>query len=317
MTVSFDPLVDGFHIGDDWPIGAAGAETIWRAFQSSVAPALEILKPSFRNALDLHDVAGGLSRQLQPHRFEWFGRRAALIYAALDYWVARVPPPLKLQFGRQGKSEKIEQFLRRRALDGAQAIAPELLAAAGVLKFVPEHWIPEALLTAPLKRTIENLGVFADTKIELELKLPFPGGAPWLGQQAREDFGQLKSRLDAGRPWPVVLIPDSGDPYGARVMLAFHYEMKGQNAASIECYDPGLPAQPQIIEIAFGEDGTVTGSLEKGSDPFHLKGLICCQYNPAEPPLNFLLHLVHRLWGWKIVWLVWRSFRRRFRMKVL
>jgi hypothetical protein len=310
MAVRFDPLTDGFHFGDTWPLGAMEAKTILSDFESSLAPALAILRPSFHDALELHAVPRELANRVKSGGAEAFGQRAALVYAALDYSNARILPPLRVQFGSTGKAEKVAQFLRRRARESAQATAPALLASATVLTCIPERWVPEALLTAPLRRTIDDLGLFKDAEIELDLKLPFPGGAPWLGRQTRAELEQLTRHLAAGRPWPIVLIPDNGDPFDAPVVLAYRYEPKGQDAGSIHCYDPSLPAKPQTVQVAFGENGTLAGSLSKAGDTFHLKGILCSPYDPAEPPAGFVLHLIHRLWPWKIVWLAWRSLRR-------
>jgi len=309
MDTRFDPLSDSFRFGEAWPLGATDAAAILQIFQSGIDPALAILEPSFHDALELHHVRERLARMLEADRSEAFGRRAAMVFAALDYFHARVPPPPLAQVHPAGQGAKLAQFLCRRSRESTRAIAPALLAEAGVLVCVPERWVPEALLTSSLRSAIENMGLFEVTEIELELKLPFPGGASWLRRQTLAELQKLRTHLDAGQPWPIVLIPENGDPFDARVMLAFRYEPAGSDAAKIHCYDPSLPAEFQALQMDLRESAAVVGSLSGALQGFHLQGLLCCDYEPTEPPLSFFFRLVHRLWPWTIVWFAWRSLR--------
>ncbi len=310
MTVRFDPSSDGFRFGDGWQLSPEGARDVVKSFEASFTSALGFLAPRFEGALDLHNVEDGLCQMTQSGRPGDFGRRAAIAFAALDYFNARVLPPTLSQVEPAGRSARLDSYLRRRSGASAAVLAPALLARAGVLACIPESWIPERLVTGPLQRELNRLFGPNSAKIELDLKLPFPGGAPWLSQQTLIELKELKRHLGRSRPWPIVLIPKNRDLFDARVMVAYRYEEAGRSETTIFCYDPDFPGNTQAFHVDVTEDAAILGALSHAPGAFHPAGMFCGEYETAGPPMGFLLRLLRALRLSIVIWLPGRLVRR-------
>ncbi len=312
---NFDPLLDGFSFTGRWEFSEEEADGVRKAFMSALGEALEMLKPFLGAVTGFYDAARLAKKRIESGSPRRLGCAGGMVFAALDFYKARgllrpagsdAPKPPE---NAPGAGAQLRAHILRRERDNRAANFATLLAWMTMLHDIPEKWLPHPLLLNSLEQMIEGNELFRDVDIEIDLKEPFPGGAPWSSGQSLDQWETLKNRIDADEPWPIRLIGDGGSLYDNRPVLALGYKDAGEGIGEILVYDVNSPGREHSILLDFR--GRRLSAEESFPDERRgaLRGFFCEAYSPVRPmvparhPLSifsrdFLLRMLRRLRGW-------------------
>ncbi|MCP4692916.1 MAG: hypothetical protein GY859_33050, partial [Desulfobacterales bacterium] len=282
----FDPILDGLSFTGRWELSDKEADRARETFINALKEAMDILKPFLGALIPFYNAGRRAKKRIHVHSPRRLGRAGGMVFAALDFYNARrlfpssgadAPTP-------SGAGDQLREYILQRDRDSRAANAAPLLAWMTVLHDIPEKWLPRALLLDSLQRMIEENEWLRDVDIQIDLKEPFPGGAPWLCDQTFDQWELLKRRIDAGAPCPIRLIGESDAPYDHHPVLAIGYEALGDGLGEILVYDVDSPGKDQSILLDFrGRKLSAEESFpNRRRGP--LRGFFCETYTPVRPP---------------------------------
>jgi hypothetical protein len=123
--------------------------------------------------------------------------------------------------------------------------------------------------------------------VMLHVDIPFVegDGAAWLLARSKDEWVELKEHIDAGTPWPMMLIGSSASPFNNHQVLAYGYDDPDDGTATMFVYDMNCPGRENRIALDFR--GSILQAKETCADERRgpLRGFFCNSYRPADPPL--------------------------------
>jgi hypothetical protein len=163
--------------------------------------ALFLLKEDFGFAIHLCPIQRACEEIILRGELEPLLETAGPVFALLDYFLARATLPRRNEHTRLRASF----FSGRQSFDFFHANGAQLLAFLGVLRAIPERWLPEGFLNADLPRRFEELQFPEKVAFEASPFPPMPGGIQWLKQKSLEHFAALERKCLVA-PAPFVLL---------------------------------------------------------------------------------------------------------------
>jgi hypothetical protein len=248
---------DGFSFNGLPLLDEEAIHEIQRLFREAIDAALDSIKPGFGYAIEIYDIENILAGWVQKDLPESQVLSASLAVAVLDYYYAALSKPKLSEKTRS----RLQEYLLKRLFDHIKANAARRLQWMAISRLIPVSWIPETFITEPIKQAIKRLGVYEDPVIELDLKLPNPGGEAWVTGRIKEEWELLKKNIDRGKPFPLTLIRDSENPYQNETAIAYGYEDQGDGQGIISVYYPARP-QEEAPTIAIDFRGEVISLRE-------------------------------------------------------
>lgn len=255
---------DGFAFRNSWTFDMAERRAL-TAMASAVTPAAiaavvaflppdPILLTAMSVAAQAYTTFGPLST---------YGLCGGMAYSSLDHWHANVPIP---------RGAHVDDQPQRTA---------------------PTPTVIRDMLWARLLDSLRSGGVLQRT-IEWSLWLnqvpPFlGGGGAWLNRATEQEWGTVKSHIDAGQPWPIGLIYTMTDIWNQHQVLAYGYVDNGNRTGSLFVYDSIAPHQfgntghSSVITLDFTGSSLVAISPSDTTGST-LAGFFCSNYAPATPP---------------------------------
>jgi hypothetical protein len=226
------------------------------------------------------------------------------VFVSLDHFFARTtPPPLsshaKLRWA---------VFSAKRSFDFFMANGVELLAFAGVLRAVPERWLPSELLNLDLSRRFGNTVLFENVRCEAFLPPQMPGGIQWLKNKSLEHFAVMERQCPQA-PMPFVLLLRDFDCLHALILIANSCSRKNENEFRLRCCDVKDAASEMELLLDLSDWGSqaVTVCGKRGQ----VVGLIRVRYAPCLPPLGSFQKLLGVVGLRRLFWRI-KRFARGF-----
>lgn len=254
---AFRPQTNGFAFVNSWKFSFDEDKQMRQSLAFSannVAGAQEAgfsgmfnrtLKPALRNWLK-----GALP--------EYYGLCGGMANAALDYYRINKPLPRGKGYSDVPTNDTPEGaalrgYLLRRQLESMALNFPKLLLWMGIL----------------------------------HVDLPFiqGDGPTWLLNRSREQWNELKGRLDSGSPWPISLVGSSTSPFNNHQVLAYGYEEPAAGRGVIYLYDMNCPDTETTIALDFTQNVLQAQESCANAKRGPLRGFFCNIYQPAEPPV--------------------------------
>ena len=264
----FTPAVNGFAFANSWTFDETETTKVRALLTTSIGDALKSGNMISGTFLAILGAGSKVADQIAAGLPQNYGLCGGMAYAALDYFKAGRPIP-------RGRGPRdwptratpdgtvLRDYLWKRFLDslstGGAGVAT--LAWQIVLYRVPAGW-------------------------------PFRGGPPWLLARSKEQWAILKKHIDAGEPWPMVLVGATKNPFDNHHVLAYGYDDPGDGTGTIYIYDMNSPgncpagagdAVGQSLRVDFrGQMLTAAESCPGARGP--LRGFLCSAYTPSQPP---------------------------------
>lgn len=251
---AFRPEEHGFAFVNAWPLNpdqtAELRQTLSRSAQAATRDA--------RASIGGFDISGMVQRvadmwadaNLPSH----YGMCGGMAFAAADYFRAGTPLPRgkdwnDLPLDDSPRSRALRDYLWQRQVESFVINAPQLLV-----------WM-----------------------VMLHLPLPF-AGSRWLLDRTKAEWRALKTKIDAGEPWPICLIGSSRSPFDNHQVLAIGYDETGPATGVISLYDMNSPGRAQTITLDMR--GRELIAVETSPIPARgqLRGFFVEQYTPKPPP---------------------------------
>ncbi|MDO3378525.1 hypothetical protein [Geoalkalibacter halelectricus] len=300
----FDPRGDGFSCPADL-IGAEETEQLQQAQAAALEKAVLALRADFSGMIDVY----GLPRRMRfwlhnSHPQGWLATADAL--GARAYYLARRPPV------RGSVDSAGRDFLRRLWLEAMTASSARLIQWRSILYGLPEQWLPALSVTRDLRQRLTARGDFFLEDLQLDLRLPSPGGRAWLKAQSVREWYRLREQLKAGRPCVVELIREQECPdFQARETLVVFAAREASVAmVLLYCYDPSRGARPLLLHMDLSaEELVVRESEDLGKTS--LRGLFLVDAPADAPPESRRRRLLRSLGMARLHW--WWRRRRSFR----
>lgn len=264
----FDPAANAFAFVNSWTFDEIETKKVRALLTTSIGDALKTGNTITGTLLALLGAGGKVADQIAAGLPQNYGLCGGMAYAALDYFkagrtVPRGKGPKDLPTRATPNGTVLRDYLWKRFLDSLSTggAGAATLAWQIVLNRVPAAW-------------------------------PFRGGAPWLLARSKEQWAILKKHVDAGEPWPVVLVGATKNPFDNHHVLAYGYEDPGDGTGTIYIYDMNSPGNcppgagdtvEQTLRVDFrGQMLTAVESCPGVRGP--LRGFFCSAYTPGQPP---------------------------------
>ena len=191
-----------------------------------------------------------------------YGLCGGMAYTALDHWNVRTP----IARGAHGADQ------------------PARTAPA-----------PSALRNSIWLRLLDSLGLGGVLQRTLEWSLllnqiprQFSGGAEGLRDRTLVEWDLLRSRIDAGTPWPVGLVFSNRDVWDQHQILVYGYQITAPGQATMFVYDNNSPFQfgatsHHEVTLDFRGPTLTASGLSSKSAASTLAGFFCSNYFPSAP----------------------------------
>ncbi|MEN9935169.1 MAG: hypothetical protein RLZZ387_1748 [Chloroflexota bacterium] len=256
QKTAFRPQQNGFAFINSWTFEPAEEQEMKRTLARSTDAAAAMASDRFGAMIDV----------VRPMLKEWVANAAPKNYglcggmaaAALDYFRSGQPTP-------RGKG----------------------------IQDLPDNSTPEGaalrkyLTNRQLQTMAQNFPTLIGWMIMLHVDVPFvqSDGAAWLLARSKEEWAELKRHIDAGTPWPIMLVGSSASPFNNHQILAYGYDDPGGGTGTIFVYDMNCPDRENSITLDFR--GAILQARETCADARRgpLRGFFCNVYEPANPPV--------------------------------
>ncbi len=301
----FEPGVDGIRFNRAWTREAIEANEVRGHLKEAIDEALALLEPEFTGALEICGVRQTLKDRVAGHLPVGSGAGGGMVFVILDYFYGHFPISFrraKSTFqsdpvtGR--KDHPWHTYFKQRTRDSVKSLAATFLAWTGVLQTIPERWLPGKMVLAPIYRELEHLGLFEYFELDLDLKLPCPGGAGWLSHNTLCYWAQMKRSLNTGAPLPICLVGHSKNPFPKYQVIAFDYKEHHEDTGLMQVFDPANPDLPKTIFINLSNGNLTAGEGfdDRSIDP--LSGFFIPDYRPRTPPITFFERMLRYFNFW-------------------
>jgi hypothetical protein len=252
---SFRPQTNGFAFINSWTFEPGEEQEMKRSLAVSTQAATERVGNSLGAVMGM--VTPLLNRMVANAAPKNYGLCGGMAAASLDYFQAGKPTP-------RGKS--VDDLPDRSTAEGAE--------------------LRKYLTDRQLESMAQNFPKLLAWMVMLHVDIPFyeGDGAAWLLARSKDEWVELKGRIDAGTPWPVMLIGSSASPFNNHQVLAYGYDDPDEGTATMFVYDMNCPGKENNIVLDFR--GSVLQAKETCPDERRgpLRGFFCNEYRPAEPP---------------------------------
>jgi hypothetical protein len=241
-------------------------------------------------------------------------------FVSLDYYYSatlapRAVPTRDRAWRLTPSREMLRSYLIQRCFDELAMNARRLLVWMAMLHLLPEAWLPESFLIEPIQRELARLGFGPASIVELDLRLPVPGGERWLRRASQRQWRKLRSHLDAGRPWSIRVLGGHPSVLASPALIAHGYEDRNDDTGILHVCDVEGPER----EFAIAVDARPTSSAPvlrwegrwQGEMEGEAPGFFCEVYTPLTPPSTRLGRCVRRVVPWRAVWWLTRHARAR------
>jgi len=110
------------------------------------------------------------------------------------------------------------------------------------------------------------------------------GGAPELKKRSQQEWEKLKTHLNKGEPWPIVLIGSTTNPSDNHQVLVYGYREKVDGTHVMYLYDNNWPNVDVTITLNFSQSvlEAVESNPSQARGP--LKGFFLGNYTVKTPP---------------------------------
>lgn len=141
------------------------------------------------------------------------------------------------------------------------------------------------LLNRQLESMAFNFPKLLAWMVMLHIDLPFiEDGPKWLLQQSKSEWQALKAHIDAGTPWPLMLIGSSASPFNNHQVLAYGYDEPENGTGTIYIYDMNCPDQENTLKLDFRQEMLVAEESCPQAPRGPLRGFFCDVYSRETPP---------------------------------
>jgi hypothetical protein len=259
---------------------------------------VSLLRNDFGAAVHLYAVRNALEEIIVSGELEPLLKTAGMVFTSLDYFFAQTPPP---SLGAEDKLV-LSPYVRGRARDFFTFNGTQLLLLLGVLRAIPERWMPDELLSDSLYRRFRALPFLEEVSCEATLYPPKPGGIPWLKEQSLQDFDSMAKDC-AAAPIPFVLVLRGLDQSQPEVFIANSCRRKGGEQLLLGYCSTQNSSQPMETLLSVNDWGNE--SITVGGEKRQIVALMRVRYTPRMPPLNRLGRFLHQLgirrlhWRWR------------------
>lgn len=253
---TFRPQTDGFAFINAWTFDIAEQEQLQKALQSALSGTRSSLMGS---------LVGQTTKHLFPTLHPWivralpptYGLCGGMAAAALDYYRISVKVPRgrdvrDLPTYDTSEGTMLRSFLLRRQLESMALNFPKLLLWMGIL----------------------------------HSDLPFIDidGPPCLLRHSMLEWVDLKTHIDKGSPWPLMLVGATMNPFHNHQVLAYGYDDPGDGTGTIYIYDMNGPDREHTIALDFRQELLQAEESCSNTDRGALRGFFCNVYVQREPP---------------------------------
>jgi hypothetical protein len=226
-SARFSPLTDGFAFTNTWPR----------------APAVSVPTPF--GSIGIGNAAAGLC--------------GGMVFAALDYWQARKPPPVS----RPAPGTPLYQFIVRRLIDSWHA-------PAGVAEYYQWMNLPDGDY---------SLTILGRTVVSQR-------GLSW--RTIEQQWPQVAASLDAGVPVPLGLVTVASANPGQlghnHQVLACGYKLAGP-VVTVGVYDPNSGQDNgAFIQFDTSAPAAATTFRHNINIGWPVRGFFTIAYSPVTPP---------------------------------
>ena len=251
----FRPQTNGFAFLNAWTFEPAEEQEMRQSLAVSAERATATVGAQLGALVGM--VRPMLERMVANAAPKNYGLCGGMAAAALDYFHAGQPTP-------RGKS--IDDLPDRSTPEGAE-----------LRRYLTER---------QLESMAQNFPKLIAWMVMLHIDVPFVegDGAAWLLARSKDEWVELKQHIDAGTPWPVMLIGSSASPFNNHQVLAYGYDDPDEGTATVFVYDMNCPGRENSLTLDFR--GAVLQAQETCPDARRgpLRGFFCNAYRPADPP---------------------------------
>jgi hypothetical protein len=329
VKTGFLPGVDTFPPTSWLVLEVSDADRIRCLLTSAMAGALRHLKPRFGAMLDRLGAPEALAEWIEGDAAGASSLRVTRsTFVSLDYYysatlVPRAVPTRDRAWRLTPSREMLRPYLIQRCLAELAMNARRLLVWMALLHQLPERWLPESFLIEPIHRELARLGFGPATVLDLDLRLPVPGGERWLRQGSQRQWRKLRLHLDAGRPWPIRVLGRQTSVLASPPLIAHGYENRGDDTGVLLVCDGESPER----EFAIAVDARPTSSAPvlrwggrwegrwegdwQGEMEGEAPGFFCEVYTPLTPPSTRLGRCLRCVPPWRALWWLTRHVRAR------
>lgn len=253
---AFRPRTDGFAFVNSWTFDPPERKQMVGVLRRSTRDMSNVVSDTLAGWVDTL-IGPAVSRWAKKATPETFGLCGGMAAAALDYFNAGRPLPRGKSLGdlptyQTPEGAELRRYLLRRQLETMGDNFPKLLVWMGIL----------------------------------HVDLPFiEGDGPrWLRDRSLDEWGELKARIDAGTPWPMMLIGSSVSPFNNHQVLAYGYDDPDDGTGTIFIYDMNCPDNENTIRLDFRGEILQAEESCPSTPRGPLRGFFCNNYDPAPPP---------------------------------
>jgi len=119
------------------------------------------------------------------------------------------------------------------------------------------------------------------------MKFGIQGGSEEILRRTTREWEALKAHIDAGTPWPIVLIGTTDNPMHDHHVLAYGYSDFRDGTGFLRLYDPNHHGQEAVWFLDFRQKTLVANEgISANSERGPLQGFFCSSYTAAVPPTN-------------------------------
>jgi len=259
VRTAFRPDADGFAFPNSFTFDLT-ERTALAGLSFLAAPAVASVVPVVGPFLaPLIGPAAAAYVELAP--LDVYGLCGGMCYAALDYWLGRVPLP------RGG--DKADAPLR-----GGPG--------GGVRDLIWSRLMDSLIFGGVLTTTVEWM-------LRLNVLPGLLGGGRWLRAETMKESIRLQSHIDQGQPWPIALVGTTLSAWHQHQVLVYGYE-ETATGLDLLVYDPndekqiGNPADTRLsVDFSSEAAVTVSGPSLNTALMGTVVGFFCSAYSPAAP----------------------------------
>jgi hypothetical protein len=252
---SFRPQTNGFAFINSWTFQPAEERAMKQSLAVSAQAATERVGSGFGALVGMATPL--LDRMIANAAPKNYGLCGGMAAASLDYFHAGKPTPRgkninDLPDERTPEGAALRKYLTDRQLESMAQNFPKLLA-----------WM-----------------------VMLHVDIPFydGDGPAWLLARSKDEWTELKGRIDAGTPWPVMLIGSSASPFNNHQVLAYGYADPDDGTATMFVYDMNCPGKENRIVLDFRASLLQARETCPDARRGPLRGFFCNEYEPTVPP---------------------------------
>jgi hypothetical protein len=227
-------------------------------------------------------AAGIVDLGIDP-RTGGYGRCGGMAFAGYDFYQQSWSV---LNFGSTPPTEgELGDYIFARLIDSLELNARKFVEWIVTLHVLPKlNGVADAAFGAAVGGVGGPLGIVLGAFVANQASIFDFGGAGELLSWTKDEWSDLKVRLDERAAWPVGLIyGDTKNPFDQHQVLAIGYTDAGLGTGTLDIWNNNDLQQTDTLAIDFrGSELKVTGF----NDNHTIKGFFAEDYRPKKPPAN-------------------------------